>query len=75
MEESATRVALYAREVALTEPNPEPALCLNKWDGLEKALESDAERVAVAFLRSSMTTGPRYCASVVTGSRLTSLPH
>ena len=50
MEESATRVALYAREVAPTEPAPEPSLYLpDKWDELEKALEPDAEVVAVAF--------------------------
>ncbi len=50
MEESATRVALYAREVAPTEPDPEPSLYLpDKWGGLEKALESEAEVVAVAF--------------------------
>ena len=50
MEESATRVTLYAREVASTEPDPEPSLYLiDKWDGLEKALESDVEVVAVAF--------------------------
>ena len=50
MEESAITVALYAREVAPTEPDPEPSLYLiDKWDGLEKALESDAEVVAVAF--------------------------
>ncbi len=50
MEESAITVALYAREVAPTEPDPEPSLYLiDKWDGLERALESDAEVVAVAF--------------------------
>ncbi len=50
MEESAMKVALYAREVAPTEPDPEPSLYLiDTWDGLEKALESDAEVVAVAF--------------------------
>ena len=50
MEESGTTVALVAREVAPTEPDPEPSLCLSdKWEGLEKALESDVEVVAVAF--------------------------
>ncbi len=50
MEDSAITVALYAREVAPTEPDPEPSLYLiDKWDGLEKALESDAKVVAVAF--------------------------
>ena len=50
MEDSAITVALYAREVAPTEPDPEPSLYLiDKWDGLEKALESDLEVVAVAF--------------------------
>ena len=50
MEESATRVALYAREVASTEPDPEPSFYLiDRWDGLEKVLESDAEVVAVTF--------------------------
>ncbi len=50
MEESGTTVALYAREVAPTEPDPEPSLYLpDKWDGLEKALESDADVVAIAF--------------------------
>ncbi len=50
MEEPGTTVALYAREVAPTEPDPEPVLYLgDKWDGLEKALESEAEVVAVAF--------------------------
>ncbi len=50
MEESEITVALYAREVAPTEPDPEPSLYLiDKWDGLERALESDAEVVAVAF--------------------------
>ena len=50
MEESAIRVALYASEVAPTEPDPEPSLYLiDKWDRLEKALESDTEVVAVAF--------------------------
>ncbi len=45
-----TTVVLYAREVASTEPDPEPSLYLpDKWDGLEKALESDADVVAVAF--------------------------
>ena len=49
-EESAITVALYAREVAPTEPDPEPSLYLiDKWDGLERALGSDAEVVAVAF--------------------------
>ena len=44
MEELGTTVALYAREVAPTEPDPEPSLYLiDKWGGLEKALESDAE--------------------------------
>ena len=50
MEESGLQVTLYAREVFPSEPDPEPVLYLNdKWDGLEKALESDAEIVAVAF--------------------------
>ena len=50
MAESAITVALYAREVAPTEPDPEPSLYLiDKWDGLEKALRSEAEVVAVAF--------------------------
>ena len=50
MEESAITVALYAREVAPTEPDPEPSLYLiDKWDGLEKALGSDAKVMAVAF--------------------------
>ena len=50
MEESAIRVALYAREVVPTEPDPEPSLYLqDKWDELEKALESNVEVVAVAF--------------------------
>ena len=50
MEESAIRVALYAREVAPTEPDPEPSLYFqDKWDELEKTLVSDAEIVAVAF--------------------------
>ena len=50
MEESAITVALYAREVAPTEPDLEPSLYLfAKCDGLERALESDAEVVAVAF--------------------------
>ena len=50
MEESAITVALYAREVAPTEPDPEPSQYLqDKWDELEKALESDAEAVAMAF--------------------------
>ncbi len=50
MEDSAVTVALYAREVAPTEPDPEPSIYLpDKWDGLERALESDAEVVAVAF--------------------------
>ena len=50
MEESATTVALYAREVAPTEPDPEPVLYLpDKWEGLEEALESDADVVVVAF--------------------------
>ena len=49
MEESAIRVALYAREVAPTEPDTEPSLYLpDKWDELEKALVSDVEVVAVA---------------------------
>ncbi len=43
-------VALYAREVAATEPDPEPSLYLpGKWEGLEEALESEADIVAVAF--------------------------
>ena len=50
MEEPGTRVALYTREVAPTEPDPEPALyLLDKWDGLEKAIESDAGAVPAAF--------------------------
>ena len=50
MEDSATTVALYAREVAPTEPDPEPSLYLiDKWDEIEKALGSDANVVAVAF--------------------------
>ncbi len=50
MEESGMTVVLYAREVASSEPDPEPVLYLNdKWEGLEEALESDAEVVAVAF--------------------------
>ena len=50
MGESEITVALYAREVAPTEPDPEPSLYLiDKWDELEKALESDVEVVAVAF--------------------------
>ena len=50
MEEAGTTVGLYAREVAPTEPDPEPSLYLpDKWDGLEKALASDVEIVAVAF--------------------------
>ena len=50
MEESGITVALYAREVAPTDPDPEPSLYLpDNWDGLEKALESEAEVVAVAF--------------------------
>ena len=50
MNESAITVALYAREVASTEPDPEPSLYLiDKWDELEKALGSDAKVVAVAF--------------------------
>ena len=40
----------YAREVVPPEPDPEPSLYLiDKGDGLEKALESDAEVVAMAF--------------------------
>ena len=59
MEDSALTVALYAREVAPTEPDPQPSLYLtHKWDGLEKALESDAEVVAVAFPGSWATTSP-----------------
>ena len=50
MEDSAITVALYAREVAPTEPDPEPSLYLiDNWDELEKALESDVQVVAVAF--------------------------
>lgn len=50
MEESGTTVLLYAREVTPTESDPEPSLYLtDKWDGLEKALESDAEVVAIPF--------------------------
>ena len=50
MEESGTTVALYARELAPTEPDPEPSLYLpDKREGLEKALASDVEVVAVAF--------------------------
>ena len=51
MEESGTTVVLYAREVAPTEPDPEPVLYLpDKWDELEKALESDAEVTACSAL-------------------------
>ncbi len=50
MEESGMTVVLYAREVAPTERDPGPSLYLpDKWDGLEEALESEAEIVAVAF--------------------------
>ena len=50
MEESGTTIVLYARDVAPTEPDPEPSLYLpDKWEGLEEALESEAEVVAVAF--------------------------
>ena len=50
MEKSGLRVALYAREVVPAEPDPEPSLYLqDKWDELEKALESAAEVVAVVF--------------------------
>ena len=39
VEDSGTTAALYAREIAPTEPDPEPSVYLpDMWDGLEKAL-------------------------------------
>ena len=44
------RAVLYAREVPEPEPDPERFIYLfDKWDGLSKALDADADLVAVSF--------------------------
>ena len=50
MTEEKKRTVLYAREVRLPESDPEPFIYLyDKWENLEKVLETDADIVAVAF--------------------------
>ncbi len=44
------KAVLYAREVPEPEPDPERFIYrFDKWDGLSKALDADADLVAVSF--------------------------
>ncbi len=48
------RAVIYAREVPEPEHDPERFIYLfDKWDGLSKALDADADLVAVSFPESA----------------------